>query len=251
MGAFINFNRYPQLQISFGSLNFLINLIIDKTFFMKKMLAAIGITSFVFAFTVLIVSFGNKDSTKGELVNMRLIREVEKLPNSIVYLGVDRLNSREKVVFWNRHLDEYVSTHVVSKELSQHIQKLRDFIKVETFDAISKNNDSKLINDFTHDWLVTPIKKGIFTNKTLSDIATLSGVGTKEQTLYYLNKKAYMDNIECNCTMSYQCYSSVYPAATCVTTPGSCLIRVCGIVGTLYCNGQCNFGGTIDDRESL
>ncbi|WP_207535311.1 bacteriocin fulvocin C-related protein [Desertivirga arenae] len=188
----------------------------------------------------------NKPNTVS-ITSMKLIREVEDLPKSHIGLGYSKLTPEEKVVFWNRQIDNYLLENKVSDELKDHILKLKSFITVNLYENLGKPETEKLVDKFTKEWLLDPIQNGRFPAKTLISVSTLYGRKTKESSIKTLNTASYStsseQSITCDCYYSVYCQIGTGGSNLCMTQD-ACKTNSdnpfnCGITGTSRCVGRC------------
>ncbi len=176
---------------------------------------------------------------------LELIKEVEKLPTSVVPLGYVKLNSSEKVEFWLRHVDRYLKQHPeLSPELVAHIQKLKTFADVKLYDQANSPEMQKHIKDFEQSWYYEPIKRGTFPAKELTEVSSFRGTGTSEQTLQGLKSTTLLitetpGSSTCNCIYDLGCASGKYCYGKPECGPGQGAPATCGVFGTSRCSGKC------------
>lgn len=173
-------------------------------------------------------------------MDVNLISEVENLPQSSVRMGYNQLSSQEKVVFWNRHIERFISSNTLSPELKTHIMKLKSFIKPELYETLGTPVTDKYVLEFTKGWYTDPVQKGIFKADVLGVAGTLMGAGKIENNVEKLRQKAFTSSTEenCDCYYSISCWGTYW-----CTTKDFCKDQGpydCGITGTSRCTGTCN-----------
>jgi hypothetical protein len=176
-------------------------------------------------------------------VNMDLITEVENLPRSVVSLGYNKLNSSEKVLFWQRHIDQYVKEHSdLSPEIKSQLLEMKKFVTTDLYDNIRKTETRKRIADFQREQYTIPVQQRKISANVLIDAATLVGAGKAEQTLTELQRTAVAlatDN-NCNCYYDISCSTGKYCFSNPVCSTGDDNPYNCGLFGTSRCSGICS-----------
>lgn len=199
----------------------------------------------LFMAALLFCSCSKKSSDMPEVqsddVDIALINEVENLPNSLVSLGYNKFTSKEKVVFWTRHVDRYLKLHSnLDERTVNHIKKLRTFLSVDLYDKSQSADMKKYVNEFEKAWLLDAIEKQGFDAKTLVEVGTLRGAGKAESTLEIASKLSFTTTTE-NCTCYYTAYCL---PASCISQPECAAGQPdnpgdCGVFGTSRCTGRC------------
>lgn len=175
-------------------------------------------------------------------INMDLVTEVENLPKSVVSLGYNKLNSSEKVLFWQRHLDQYVKEHNdLSPEIKSQLLEMKKFVTTDLYDNLKTPEMRKRIDAFQRDQYTIPVQQKKIPASILIDAATLRGTGKTEQTLTELQRTAVAlasDNCDCyydiSCGLNRFCFS-VRECQTNDDNPYNC-----GLFGTSRCTGKCS-----------
>ena len=174
-------------------------------------------------------------------VDLSLIREVENLPNNIVSVGYDQLNTSEQLVFWDRQQQRFLRDNQVSDALRKHISLLSQINTLEVRNSLDTPRTREFIDNFTKTWFVDPVKKGIFSRDDLLQVATLFGAGKSDLSLEKLNARVSAVQVEtendCNCIYDLGCQGW---SATCNTGSCSSGSSNCGILGSSNCQGKCS-----------
>ena len=203
---------------------------------MKKYFSStVFVLSLIFLFSCGKETRDSNEPDESKAIRTELIKEIQNLPKSLVGLGYRKLNSPEKVIFWNTHVDKYLSTHTVSEKLRQHIDLLRGFATPTLYDQLGTAEMDMYVADFTKKWYTIPVNTGLFSAKELIEIATLVGVGKDEVNVSPLP----LGGSGCNCYYNISCGSNryCYENDYC-NTYGP---MTCGVFGTSRCDGTCDW----------
>lgn len=193
---------------------------------------------------VVLVAFFSctKSNENSSAINLDLIKEVENLPKSTVILGYQNLNNNEKVEFWNRHIDSYLNTHIISTEFKDHILKLKNFVRVDLYNTLGTANTDADVEKFTKEWYTDVVKKNVFPHDQLLEVGTIYGVGKNETTLRTMKTTAYSESSEnsaCNCYYEVSCWLWKNCISENICKSPNANPYNCGLVGTSRCTGVC------------
>jgi hypothetical protein len=169
-------------------------------------------------------------------VRLQLIREIETSQNSVARISYSKLTPEEKVVFWHRHLEKWMSHTSLSSAQLVYLKKVHDFATPALYADLESPAARQKIVDAENVLFHQAIKDGLFTQAQLYQIVTFEGIGTQE--LANGRIEAVEGNY-CDCLYSISCGA------------GSCRTEVqcgplyrnpydCGILGTSRCSGHCS-----------
>ncbi|MCF0061346.1 bacteriocin fulvocin C-related protein [Dyadobacter chenwenxiniae] len=174
----------------------------------------------------------------------QLVDEVMALPHRVVPLGYAKLSGAEKVVLWNKHIDKYLSSNKLSKDVIAHIELLRKFNTIEIFENANDPLIKERIAKFEKSWLVEPLANGTIPREVLFRVGTLAGLGVAEADLGSLNSRVSAKASEggsggatCECRYDLGClgWDNTCDKGNCRDAYNSS----CGVFGTSNCTGKC------------
>lgn len=213
---------------------------------MKKSLSIV----LMCCFFVLSMSCTRKNSKSSEQqstpnVNMAAILEVENMPNDFARVGVKSLNSDEKVIFWNRHIINYIKTHHLSESAKNQLLTInKTFNRKEIFDAVDAGDQKVIswIKQANYDMYYKPVLEKKYPAATFDDALTPNGIGSMSSSnkLFHLASNTDPFGLpKCNCYWSAYC--QVTSEGTCQDKDGTCTHTGtgCGVSGQSACTGIC------------
>ncbi len=169
-------------------------------------------------------------------MNLSLINEVKNLSQYDFTNGYNTLNNREKVIFWNNVIDDYLSKNKIADELKVHILELKKFVTVQMYESLGTPKGDSTARAFYKSWYVEPSLSGKYQTQALWQVATLQGVKSTHPAGGNKVLKVAPGTGSCNCYYTLSCLPDnqcIEKAATCTASPG------CGIMGTTNCDGKC------------
>lgn len=190
---------------------------------------------FAMAVCIIIGSQGCTDSDSplpGE--DMQLVLEVENLSRSVVDLGYAKLNSRQKVLLWTRHLDSFQNKDGVSPELVQYVNDLKGILSVEYFDKVGKTESEEYFAKITEKWYTEPIRSGKFTADQLLDLTSVFRLGVEDSDAAARTSDISLPSKpKCACVYNMGCVNRCN-IGNCASGDNSC-----GFWGNTACSGRC------------
>lgn len=169
--------------------------------------------------------------------SLRLVEEVESLPKSVVSLGYAKLNSQQKVLLWNRHIDKCLQDPNMSVALKKHVLKLKGIPNVDMYDKDQSEQQKAIVDKLTESWYTKPVEAGLFTADELLNVCTVARLGVADN----VNARAASPSDfeipqlkpPCNCNYNIGCVRRCNTGA-CGTDSKSC-----GFFGSSTCSGAC------------
>ncbi len=167
---------------------------------------------------------------------LQLIEEIEKLPNSLARLSYQKLSPSEKVILWQRHLQEWLDSSILRPEQKAHIRRIYEFANVELYENREAPETKRKLADAEETLFYQPIRSKLFPAKLLLQIATFDGVGKATNT--------NATEAFCNCYYSISCGAGSCVDRAICTSPGpkpkDTQPSDCGLLGSSDCSGRCD-----------
>ena len=88
---------------------------------------------------VCLLVFGLQSCQKQESMDnesLKLINEVENLPNEVLRTTYSSLNANEKALLWNRHIDKVIASEKYVGKKLEHLNQLKALVSEYLFSKV-------------------------------------------------------------------------------------------------------------------